>query len=183
MMLLTCWDCTWVSFEQPQRQSEHILGCHQIHNLPAEWRAGGELCQHMPGPFWPSLLTTFSICDFLLFPEFKTALQGRIFNNITISKHNTGCTFSASNSALHKMLCPVVLSQGSLYEVPRRLRMVCCYAEINSVQKLSDWTTYWIDVWNRYHAEQETDHSHPSSTANYEKMGHYLYYALSLPNV
>lgn len=122
MKLPTFWDCICVSFEQSQRQYEHTLGCHEIHTLPAEWRAEAEVCQRMPGPFWPSLLTTFSICDFLLFPEFKTALQGRIFNNITIFTHNTGCTSSASNSALHKMLCPVALSQGSVYEVPRRLR-------------------------------------------------------------
>jgi len=51
LKLLTCWDCIWVSFEQSQRQSKHILGNHQIHTLPAERRAGGELCQHMPGPF------------------------------------------------------------------------------------------------------------------------------------
>ena len=72
MKLLPCWDCIWVNFEQHKRQSEHTLGCHQIHTLPAEWRAEGELCQHMPGPFWASVLTTFCICDFLLFPELPT---------------------------------------------------------------------------------------------------------------
>jgi hypothetical protein len=120
-MKLTYWDCIWVIFEQPERQSEHSLGFHQIHTLPTEWRAKGDLCKHKPRPFWTSLLTTCSICDFLLFPELKTALQERILIS-PCSRTITVCTFSASNSLLHKMLCPVAWSQCLLLRV--------CYDEI-----------------------------------------------------
>jgi hypothetical protein len=164
---LTYWDCIWIIFEQPERQSEHSLGFHQIHTLPAERRAEGDLSKHKPRRFWTSLLTTCSICDFLLFPELKTALQDGILIKSPHSSSITGCTVSACNSALHKMLCPVAWSQCSLYEVPGRLlkRHVVWW------NKFSPETT-WV-----HHAGLETDHSHPFSTANYKEMGHFLYYA------
>jgi len=41
--------------------------------------------------------------------------------NLTISPYSSKTQDASFKQALHKMLCPMALSQGSLYEVPRRL--------------------------------------------------------------